>query len=151
MDSIQSFFKRDWMNFRELLEKLEHHLGSHQVPLNSHARGIKDVFESTPLHPEFMTRFVRALYQGNTCRTLTDPVGRAASFDALAPLRLERLRAATTDVDVHRLLDELCVALDEAFTQHPASKPPPTAPRIKRTAEIIPFDSFHRRRLKTSA
>jgi hypothetical protein len=139
------------MNFRELLEKLEHHLGSHQVPLNPHARGIKDVFESTPLHPEFMTRFVRALYQVNTCRTLTDPVDRAASLDALAPLRLERLRAASTDVDVHRLLDDLCVALDEAFSQHPASKPPPTALRIKRTAEIIPFDSFRRRRLKTSA
>ncbi|OGI46813.1 MAG: hypothetical protein A2151_00925 [Candidatus Muproteobacteria bacterium RBG_16_65_34] len=139
------------MNFKELLEKLEHRLGNHQLPLNPCARGIKDIFEGSPLHPDLMTKLVRAIFSGNTCRSLTDPVNRAATFRALAPPRLEALRAATTDVDAHRLLGELCAALEEIFADPAQAAAPSTRGQPKSPAEVIPFPSVRRGRFRTSA
>jgi hypothetical protein len=138
------------MTFIELLRRLERHLGNHQIPLNPAARGIKDIFESTPLHPEFTTKLVRAIFSGNRCQSLDDAVTHANTIAALTPLRLELLRAKSTDVDAHRMLNELCAALAKTFPPIAAAAPTPRAPR-KPSADIVDFALFRRdRRLKTS-
>jgi len=136
------------MNFIELLKKLEMRLGYHQIPLNPSARGLKDLFEGSPLHHELIVRLAHAVFSHNRCRLLTDPVNRHPTFEAFAPLRTQVLQARNTDVDVYRLMDELCVALEKAFgTGRTAAVPLP-----RKSAEIIPLDAVRRqRRLKTWA
>jgi hypothetical protein len=131
------------MTFIELMERLEYRLGYHQLPLNPHAHGIKDLLEGVPLHPELMTKLVRAIYSGNRCQTLTDPVTHTATLNALAPLRLEALRASSTDIDTRRLIDELCIHLDRIFGTTPgaSTKSHESAPR---EAEVISIDRFRR-------
>lgn len=137
------------MNFLELLQKLEAQLGYHQLPLNPSATTLKNLFETIALHHELMKRLTQAIYSANRCRTLTSPVERDATFDALAPLRLEVLQSKHTDVDLFRFIDELCIALDLAFGRAvlpdtlPAEEPP-------RTGEVVQMAPF-RRRFKTSA
>lgn len=137
------------MTFKELLEYLEERLGYHQMPLNPAATGIKDVFECSPVHPDLMVSVVRAIYAENGCRSLHDKVERLVTLDALGPIRLARLRAASTDVDEHSLIEELCVILNEAFTED--AEPPQRAP-APAAAEIIPLAPYLRqRRFKSSA
>lgn len=135
------------MNFRELLEHLEKRLGNHQLPLNPRATGLRDLFDGIGLHHPLMQKVMRAIYEQNGCRQLTDPVNRPSTLKALGPIRLEMLRAHSTDVDLYRLLNELCEATAEAFAEGgPATRR--AAPK-RATAEIIPLDSF-RRRFRTS-
>lgn len=139
------------MNFTELLQRLEDRLGRHQLPLNAAASGIKNVFEGCPLHHELMTRLVQAIYRENACRRLHDPVRRVETFRALEPIRLQALRAPSTDIDVYRLLEELCAAVNEVLEDGPSSG---AAPRASRPAgaRVIPLDAFrHRRYLKSWA
>jgi hypothetical protein len=139
------------MNFKELLEQLEERLGYHQFPVNPAATNIKDVFEGTPLHHDLMTRLVRAVYVSNACRNLTDPVNLDKTFQALTPIRQEILRAARTDVDLYRVLDELGAALNQIFAESMVAKKM-AGPVVRRTAEIIPLSAYrHLRRLKSSA
>ena len=139
------------MNFKELLAQLEERLGYHQFPVNPAATNIKDVFEGSPLHHDMMTRLTRAIYVSNACRRLTDPVNLDKTLLALTPIRQEVLRAARTDVDLYRVLDELGTALNKIFVEGtPVIKV--VAPVIRRTAEIIPLSAYrHLRRLKSSA
>lgn len=139
------------MNFKELLAQLEERLGNHQFPVNAAATHIKDVFEGSPLHHDIMTRLVRAIYVSNACRRLTDPVGQEKTFLALAPIRQEVLRAARTDVDLYRLLDEIGSAFNEIFSAGAAMRKP-AAPVTRRSAEIILLSAYrHSRQLKSSA
>ncbi len=139
------------MNFKELLEQLEERLGYHQFPVNSAATNIKDVFEGSPLHHDIMTRLVRAIYVSNACRRLTDPVNLDKTLLALTPIRQEVLRAARTDVDLYRVLDELGAALNKIFVESIDVKKV-ASPTLRRTAEIIPLSAYrHLRRLKSSA
>jgi hypothetical protein len=139
------------MNFKELLAQLEERLGYHQFPVNPAATHIKDVFESSPLHHDIMTRLARAIYVSNACRRLTDPVSQEKTFLALAPIRQEVLRAARTDVDLYRVLDEIGAAFNEIFATGFTTRKP-TAPVTRRSAEIIPLSAYrHLRRLKSSA
>jgi hypothetical protein len=94
-----------------------------------------------------MKRLVQSIYAGNCCQCLGDPVERAATFEAVAPLRLEVLRSERTDVDLYRLVDELCVALDDAFGPHArrGTEREKTAPQ----AQVIELASFRRRRIKS--
>lgn len=139
------------MNFKELLEQLEERMGYHQFPVNPAATNIKDVFEGSPLHHDIMTRLVRAIYVSNACRRLTDPVSLEKTHLALTPIRQEVLRAARTDVDLYRVLDELGAALGKIFAEGaPVIKV--VSPVIRRTAEIIPLSAYrHLRKLKSSA
>ena len=136
------------MTLLELLRQLEAQLGSHQLPLNSAAKSIKDIFESSPLHHDFMKRLVQAIYTGNGCNRLTDNVDRDRTLAAIAPLRMEVLRSERTDVDLYRLIEELCTSLDKAFG--PVARPV-AAPKVNITAQIIQFASFRRRRVKSLA
>lgn len=136
------------MNFLGLLAHLEEHLGSHQLPLNPRASGLRDLFDGIGLHHPLMQKVVRAIYEQNGCRRLTDPVDRHATLNALGPIRLEMLRAHSTDVDLYRLLEELCVAAAAAFTlEKPASVQPPAKPG----AQIIKLEPFLRRRRLTAS
>ncbi len=139
------------MNFKELLEQLEERMGYHQFPVNPAATNIKDVFEGSPLHHDIMTRLVRAIFVSNACRRLTDPVNLDRTLLALTPIRQEVLRAARTDVDLYRVLDELGAALGKIFAEGtPIIKV--VSPVIRRTAEIIPLSAYrHLRKLKSSA
>ncbi|MDH3563210.1 MAG: hypothetical protein OEN49_07420, partial [Gammaproteobacteria bacterium] len=112
---------------------------------------IKDVFDGSPLHHDIMTRLARAIYVSNACRRLTDPVSLEKTLLALAPIRQEVLRAARTDVDLYRVLDELGAAFNKIFADNLVSRKP-VAPVMRRTAEIILLSSYRRQRsLKSSA
>jgi len=139
------------MNFIELLRKLEMRVGYHQIPLNPSARGLKDLFEGSPLHHELIVRLAHAVFSRNCCRHLTDPVRRHETFEAFAPLRMQILQARNTDVDVYRLMDELCVALEKAFGTGARGRAR-AASTGRKTAEIITLDLVRRqRRVKTWA
>jgi len=142
------------MNFKELLQHLEERLGSHHFPVNPIAVGIKDVFASGPLHHDLMVRIVRAIYKDNDCRNLKSAVNAEKTFGAIAPIRQEVLRSATTDVDLYRAIDDLCHALNSIFgLLAPTTPPKPTTTTERRTsAEIIQIDpARRRRRLKSLA
>ena len=137
------------MTFLELLRKMESHLGYHQMPLNPAATSLRNVFESIPLHHDLMKRLVQSMYTRNRCQRLSDPVERATTFDAVAPLRLEVLRSERTDVDLYRLVDELCVSLDEIFG--PLARPIALEPEPAGSAQVIEFARFRRRTVKSLA
>lgn len=137
------------MNFYRLLQDLEERLGYHQLPLNAGASGLRDILDGTPLHHEWMVRFVRAIYAENRCRKLDDPVSPAETFKSLADLRGHALRAANTDVDLHGLVEDIGEALKEIFAEDSSKTTTAARPETSADAEIIPFES--RRRLKTSA
>ncbi len=127
------------MNFLELLRQLEAHLGYHQLPLNTAPTSIKDIFESSPLHHDFAKRLAQSIYAGNRCTSLTDTVERAATFDAVAPLRLEALRHDRTDVDLARAIEELCIALDAIFGPSDAVRKQALPAEPGQVIDITPF------------
>jgi hypothetical protein len=131
------------MNFRELLAHLEERLGNHQLPLNPRATGLRDLFDGIGLHHPLMRKVVRAIYERNGCRRLDDQVERMTTLNALGPIRLEMLRAHSTDVDLYRLIEELCVSAADAFDgENSAQAPTPKTP----SAQIISLEPFRRRR-----
>jgi hypothetical protein len=136
------------MNFLELLRKLEVQLGYHQLPLNPSASTLKNLFETIALHDELMKRLAQEIYAANRCRQLSDPVERAATFEAFAPLRLQVLQSKHTDVDLFRFIDDLCTALDRAFGGEALTRV--TDKDARRNADVVELARF-RRRFKTSA
>lgn len=145
------------MNFKELVLHLENHIGSHQIPVNPAATGTQDLFEGCPLHHELMTELMRAIFEENGCRTLTDTVGRKQTYQAVAPIRLQVLRSAKTDVDKFHLIESFCGAIEQAFgdAESPAqSQGQQDGQHDKdsaRTAEVIPLAKFRYRRFMHSA
>jgi hypothetical protein len=135
------------MTFLQLMQQLEACLGYHQLPLNPAATAIKDLFESSPLHHDFVKRLTQSIYTANRCRRLSDPVEREATFDAVAPLRLEVLRSERTDVDLFRTVEELCAALESIFG---VSASPKLSRAPARPAQVIDIARFRRRRLMKS-
>lgn len=135
------------MNFYQLLQQLEDRLGYHQLPLSPGATGIRDIFDGTPLHHDWMVQLVRAMYAENGCRNLTDPVQRAQTFKALAVLRQQALRASATDIELRTLVEEIGEMLNEIFTEVSIKTTPAASPEIPASADIISFESA-RRRLK---
>ena len=103
------------MTFRELIEQLAKRIGQHQLPVNAAATELRGFIDSGAVHYELITQIVTAIYTGNRCRRLNDPVTRDASFEALEPIRLAVLRAPGTDVDVHGLMESICAEVAHAF------------------------------------
>ena len=143
------------MNFKEFMQQLETRLGYHQIPLNPTARGIKDIFEGSPLHHDLVTRLVRAIYAENRCRRLTDAVNRESTFNALSPIRLETLRSQSTDVDLFDLVEAFGDAITKSFADDAAyHRPPPETREFEERseAEVIRLEPYLReRRLKSWA
>jgi hypothetical protein len=137
------------MTFIELLRKLEARLGYHQFPLNPAAKSLRDLFECSPLHHELVTRLAQSIFVANGCRRLTDPVARDATLDAVAPIRLQVLQSERTDVDLYRLIEELCATLAAVFGDRVAPRAPAPA---RPSARILSFPSLRaNRRVKTLA
>ncbi len=139
------------MTFRELMQQLEAQLGHHQIPLQAAPTGMHDLFEFCALHHELMTEIALAIYKQNNCRALTDQVTRAATLDALAPIRLRVLRSPKTDVDLFHLIEELCRAVDVAFGANESMAKGPAADPVRGRASVISLDRFRARRLRSSA
>lgn len=139
------------MTFRELMQQLEAQLGHHQIPLHPAAAGVHDLFEFCALHHELMTEIASAIYKRNDCRSLTDPVTRAATLDALAPIRLRVLRSPKTDVDLFHLVEELCRRVDAAFGANEAVTKSSAAETVRGRATVISLDRFRARRLRSLA
>lgn len=135
------------MKLLDLLCALEQRLGYNHLPVNAQATSIKDIFESSPVHQELMTQLVRAIYTANACRTLAHPVLRNETFAAFAPIRLEALRSSKCDVDTHRLIDELCNALEQIFAAETVTARPVPAKSGDPTGEVITLDAVRRRRI----
>lgn len=139
------------MNFKELIERLADEIGYHQVPFNTRARGVDELFESCALHHELMVRLVRAIHRHNDCRNLSDTVTRVATLGAIAPIRLEVLHSSKTDIDTKRLMDDFCTAVDNAFeheiVRSPSVRSMPSGAEPKH-GEVISLDGY-RRRLKS--
>ena len=95
------------MTFRELLEELSRRIGQHQIPLNPAATELRGLIDSGAVHYELITPAATAIYTGNRCRRLTDPVTRDATFAALGPIRLAVIRSPRTDVDAYALMDKV--------------------------------------------
>ena len=147
------------MNFGQFLAQLENRLGYHQLPVNPAAADIRDVFDSSPVHTELMTRIVRAMYKQNRCHKMADPVSAAKTNEALIAVRLEILRSPKTDVDVFALIDDLCHAVNAIFSEYEETGCKPSAPtrrqrrarrRNGRPADIIPLEQYRYRRLRSS-
>ncbi|MFQ5756586.1 MAG: hypothetical protein ACE5H7_10900 [Acidiferrobacterales bacterium] len=141
------------MNFKELVQILEERIGYHQIPINPAATGPKDLFECCALHHELMTELVRAIYDANHCHKLTDPVNRQKTFKALSPIRLKILRSRNTDIDVFHLIENLCTAVDQAFSNREGCGYPTRRRRAPaaRKAEVFVLDNFRYRRFKNLA
>lgn len=137
------------MKFIQLIELLARHVGTHQIPLNPAATQRRGLIESSALHYELITGIVDAIYKRNRCRRLTDPVERNATFEALAPIRQGVLRAAHTDMEEARLLEDLCVSIAKVFEQQePAAAALPRKPSGPRNSPPVRLNPLHRRRKK---
>ncbi|MDH4133386.1 MAG: hypothetical protein OEV31_01225 [Gammaproteobacteria bacterium] len=103
------------MTFRQLIELLSKQIGHHQIPLNPAATELRGLVDSGAVHYELITQIVTALYTGNRCQRLKDPVTQEATFEALESIRLAVLRSPSTDVDVHNLMETICAEVAHAF------------------------------------
>jgi len=128
------------MTFRELLETLARRIGSHQIPLNAKATELRGLIDSGAVHYELITQIATAIYTGNKCRHLKDPVSQDATFEALEPIRLAVLRAPGTDVDVHSLMENIGHEVAHVFGVTTRSDEPATPAG----ADVVRF----RRRLR---
>lgn len=139
------------MTFKELLQQLEACLGHHQIPLHAAPAGMHDLFEFCALHHELMTEIAMAIYKQNGCHGLGDEVTRAATFEALSPIRLRILRSPRTDVDLFHLIEELCRAVDAAFGIRESAAKRPDSDPARHRAPVVSLAQFRARRLRSSA
>jgi hypothetical protein len=129
------------MTFRELIEQLAKRIGQHQLPINPSATELRGFIDSGAVHYRLVSQVVIAIYTGNRCRRLTDPVSRDATFESIEPIRLAALRSPGTDVDVHGLMETICTEVAHAFGVVTPGQGP-TAPSS--SGELVRF----RRRLR---
>jgi hypothetical protein len=132
------------MTYIELLQALEQRLGNQHLPLNPRATTMKQIFEGSPVHHELMRQLVDAIYIANGCRQLGDAVDKDKTFAAIGPLRRDTLQRPTADVDVYRLLDDVCHALDRCFADGAAANAPEKTKSAP--ADVIPLDAARRRK-----
>jgi hypothetical protein len=133
------------MTFRELIEQLARRIGHHQVPINTSASELRGFIDSSAVHYELVTQVVTAIYTGNHCRRLADPVTRDATFESIEPIRLALLRSPKTDVDAYALMDSLCAEVARIFKTTQPSAPSVTGPETA-GGRLVAF----RRRLRIS-
>ncbi|MHB8454863.1 MAG: hypothetical protein ACYDDO_09235 [Acidiferrobacterales bacterium] len=139
------------MNFLELIEQLTARVGRHQLPADPAAAGIQALVDSSALHYELATRIVRAIYEHNGCKRLTDPVGPEATFEALGPIRAALLGSSHTDVDAFHFMEDICAAVAKVFYKNrpgainartPVAK---TGDQEHTGAELVRLDRVRRR------
>jgi hypothetical protein len=133
------------MTFRELIEQLAKRIGQHQVPVNVSASELRGFIDSGAVHYELVTQIVTAIYTGNRCRRLADPVTRDATFEALEPIRLAVLRSPKTDVDAYALMEKVGAEVARIFKSTQPLVSPNTGPQTT-GGRLVAF----RRRLRIS-
>ena len=133
------------MSFRELIEQLARRIGQHQLPINTSATELRGFIDSGAVHYELVTQVVTALFTGNRCRCLADPVTRDASFEAIEPIRHALLRSPKTDVDAYGLMESVCAEVARIFNASP-SVAAPACTSVTTGGRLYAF----RRRLKFS-
>jgi len=116
------------MTFRELIEQLAKRIGQHQLPVNAAATELRGLIDSGAVHYGLVSQVVIAIYTGNRCRRLSDPVTRNAAFESIEPIRLAVLRSPKTDVDAHALMENLCAEVARIFNATQPLAAPTSAP-----------------------
>jgi hypothetical protein len=129
------------MIFRELIEQLAKRIGQHQLPINTSATELRGFIDSGAVHYELVTQVVTAIYTGNRCQRLADPVTRDATFESIEPIRLAVLRSPKTDVDTHALIESLFAEVARLFK----SNQPDTSPTSGSQAAGGRLYAFRRR------
>jgi len=133
------------MTFSELIEQLAKRIGQHQLPVNASASELRGFIDSGAVHYELVTQIVTAIYTGNRCRRLADPVTRDATFEALEPIRLAVLHSPKTDVDAYALMEKVGAEVARIFKSTQPLVSPSTGPQTT-GGRLVAF----RRRLRTS-
>lgn len=133
------------MTFRDLIEQMAKRIGQHQLPINAAATELRGFIDSSAVHYGLVSQVVIAIYTGNRCRRLADPVTRDATFESIEPVRFTVLQSPKTDVDAHALMESMCAEVAHVFN---TTQPPASPVRASNTASGKLF-SF-RRRLKFS-
>ncbi|MFV1998538.1 MAG: hypothetical protein ACC641_11075, partial [Acidiferrobacterales bacterium] len=138
------------MTFRQLFEQLENRLGSHQIPVDAHAEGLQDLFESCPLHDDLTKQLARAIFKRNRCRHLDDPVYQDKTESVLKEIRSCVRQEKHTDIDRYNFIEDYCQAVHEFFTVGNAAeiKNSPGSPATPRSAQIINFERYRMRKLR---
>lgn len=124
------------MTFIELMQRLEQMLGYHQWPVDSGARELREVFDNSPVNGELTIKIMRALYKGNHCQKLTDPVTLEQCDQTLIPIRLKLVRSQTTDIDAYQFMEQMCHAVHKAWMKRADSGSIKVEPETE-TAEIV--------------
>jgi hypothetical protein len=113
---------------------------------------------TAPTRHDFGDELQRAcIFEENGCRALTDTVSGKQTYKAIAPIRLQVLRSAKTDIDKFHLIESFCGAIEQAFAdaESPArSKDQQNGYRGEEStasAEVIPLEKFRYRRFMHSA
>jgi hypothetical protein len=133
------------MTFRELIEQLAKRIGQHQLPVNTSASELRGFIDSGAVHYELVTQVVTAIYTGNRCRRLADPVTRDATFESIEPIRLAVLRSPKTDVDAYALMESICFEVARIFNTTQPFVSPAMGPETA-GGQLVAF----RRRLRIS-
>jgi hypothetical protein len=133
------------MTFRELIEQLAKRIGQHQVPVNAAATELRGLIDSGAVHYGLVSQIVIAIYTGNRCRRLTDPVTRDATFESIEPIRLAALHSPKTDVDAYALMESICAEVARTFNAAQPFVSPATGPETA-GGRLVTF----RRRLRIS-
>ena len=133
------------MTLRELIEQLAKRIGQHQLPINAAASELRGFIDSGAVHYELVTQVVTAIYTGNRCRRLADPVTRDATFESIEPIRLAALRSPKTDVDTYALMESICAEVARIFKTTQPFVLPATGPETT-GGRLVAF----RRRLRIS-
>ena len=130
------------MTYRQLVEYLEYQLGYHQMPVDPHAEGPQDLFESCPLHDGLTKQLVRGIFKRNRCQRLSDPVYQDKTESILKEIRNCVRQEKRTDVDRFNFVEDYCQAVHEFFTAGNVleNKVKPKSPDTPSSAQIIDFD-----------
>ena len=133
------------MTFRDLIEQMAKRIGQHQLPVNAAATELRGFIDSSAVHYGLVSQVVIAIYTGNRCRRLTDPVTRDATFESIEPVRFTVLQSPKTDVDAHGLMESMCAEVAHVFN----TTQPPVSPVRASTSAGGKLFTF-RRRLRLS-
>lgn len=141
------------MTYRQLVEYLEYQLGYHQMPVNPHAEGPQDLFESCPLHDSLTKQLARGIFKRNRCQRLGDPVYQRKTEAVLAEIRNCVRKENSTDIDRYHFVEDYCRAVNEFFNagETLANEAKPEATIARPSAQVIDFDRYRLRKLRWRA
>lgn len=143
------------MKFLTFMQSLETQLGYLYVPLNSDAGHLNELFETSPLHHDFMVQFAKFVYKQNRCTHLKAEIDKSNTQKALTPLRLKALKSTNTDIDIYSFIDNLCFVIDAVFSEEDKDNNVTAAATDTRdnakSADIIDLGLVRQRRLNSRA